>query len=63
MCMMCDDNIEAARPMKCPRCTHVFRGLGWEGIDAHWDARHLDICSYDAFWSQLCRKHKSGIPE
>jgi|HubBroStandDraft_6_1064221.scaffolds.fasta_scaffold1518772_1 hypothetical protein len=28
-------------PKICPECDHVFLGNGWDGIDAHWKARHV----------------------
>ncbi len=27
----------------CPECGHVFQGNGWDGIDAHWRAKHEGI--------------------
>jgi hypothetical protein len=33
-------------PKVCPLCDHVFQGNGWDGIDAHWKARHLDVMPY-----------------
>jgi len=33
---------------RCPECPHVFRGKGWDGIDAHWKARHL--VPYEEAW-------------
>jgi hypothetical protein len=34
----------------CPECHHVFQGNGWDGIDAHWKARHETIMPYDEAW-------------
>ncbi len=45
-------------PRVCPECRHVFKGNGWDGIDAHWKAKHLDVSSYREFWDSLCAKHK-----
>ncbi len=42
----------------CPECGHVFRGKGWDGIDAHWRAHHEGILSYEAFWTGLCDGHR-----
>ncbi len=35
---------------ECPECGHEFRGRGWEGIDAHWKARHEAIMPYAEAW-------------
>ena len=37
----------------CPECGHVFKGNGWDGIDAHWKARHEDIMPYAEAWPLL----------
>ncbi len=37
----------------CPECGHVFKGNGWDGIDAHWRAKHEDIMSYEQAWPLL----------
>lgn len=34
----------------CPECGHVFRGNGWDGIDAHWRAKHEDVMPYEEAW-------------
>ena len=34
----------------CPECGHTFQGKGWEGIDAHWRAKHEDIMPYKQAW-------------
>ncbi|HET7104752.1 MAG TPA: hypothetical protein VFI20_11750 [Terracidiphilus sp.] len=34
----------------CPVCGHRFRGRGWDGIDAHWRARHEAILPYERAW-------------
>jgi hypothetical protein len=34
----------------CPECPHVFRGKGWEGIDAHWKAKHEHLVPYEEAW-------------
>ena len=31
----------------CPECGHEFKGKGWEGIDAHWQAKHEDVLSFE----------------
>jgi len=35
---------------RCPECGHVFKGIGWGGIDAHWKSSHKDILEYSAAW-------------
>ncbi len=42
----------------CPVCDHVFQGKGWEGLDAHWKAKHQDVIPYEVLWNGLCEKHK-----
>ncbi len=37
----------------CPVCGHTFQGKGWEGIDAHWRAKHEDIMPYGEAWPLL----------
>ena len=37
---MSKDN-ETHTPKVCPVCRHVFQGIGWTGIDAHWRAQHI----------------------
>jgi len=34
----------------CPECSHEFQGNGWDGIDAHWRAKHGHIMSYEEAW-------------
>ena len=43
----------------CPECGHVFKGNGWDGIDAHWKSKHDDIMPYEDAWPLL----KSGTYE
>jgi len=38
----------------------VFKGKGWDGIDAHWRAKHEDVMSYEEFWDSLCDEHKAN---
>ena len=49
-------NQETLEKKVCPECGHVFQGSGWDGIDAHWRAKHEDIMPYGEAWPQL----KSG---
>ena len=37
----------------CPECNFQFQGGTWGGIDAHWNANHLDIMSYEEAWSLI----------
>lgn len=39
-----------AKVCPAPGCEKEFQGNGWDGIDAHWKAKHTDICSYEDFW-------------
>lgn len=40
-------------PKVCPECGHVFQGNGFDGIDAHWRARHNDIERYEEAWPSI----------
>jgi hypothetical protein len=40
----------------CPECGHRFQGNGWDGIDAHWKAKHDAVMAYEEAWPLL----KSG---
>ncbi len=37
----------------CPECGHVFKGNGWDGIDAHWRSKHEDVMPYEEAWPLL----------
>jgi hypothetical protein len=39
----------------CPECGHEFRGNGWDGIDAHWRAKHSHILAYEEAWPLISR--------
>ncbi|WP_208976413.1 hypothetical protein [Polycladidibacter hongkongensis] len=41
----------------CPECGHVFQGNGWDGIDAHWRAKHEDVMPYEQAWPLLKEGH------
>jgi len=58
-CLCCREKIKKERPRQCPVCNHIFRGNGWDGIDAHWRAKHEDIMPYEDFWKSLCDGHKN----
>jgi hypothetical protein len=34
----------------CPECGHQFKGNGFDGIDAHWRAKHEAIMPYKEAW-------------
>jgi len=34
----------------CPECSHSFKGNGFDGIDAHWRAKHNDVMTYEEAW-------------
>lgn len=45
---------EQAREAKvCPECGHVFKGNGWDGIDAHWKSKHDTVMPYAEAWPLL----------
>ncbi len=37
----------------CPECGHIFKGNGWDGIDAHWKSKHESIMPYEDAWPLL----------
>lgn len=37
----------------CPECGHVFKGNGWDGIDAHWRSKHEGVMPYEEAWPFL----------
>lgn len=61
-CRACERRTPKRGRARCPECDRTFRGPGWEGIDAHWKAHHLDVMSYEAFWSSLCAAHRAAEP-
>jgi hypothetical protein len=34
----------------CPECGYQFQGNGFDGIDAHWRAKHDHGMSYEEAW-------------
>ncbi len=62
-CRCCEAAIPVAGPRQCPECRHVFRGNGWDGIDAHWRAKHESTATYEEFWSSLCDGHLKDTRE
>ena len=59
-CLACRRGTPKHGPARCPECGHVFRGRGWDGIEAHWRARHTGVTTYEEFWSSLCPAHRSA---
>jgi hypothetical protein len=47
---------QCSRQFTCPECGHQFQGNDWDGIDAHWRAKHEEIMPYDEAWPLI----KSG---
>jgi hypothetical protein len=41
----------------CPECGHEFKGAGFDGIDAHWRAKHEAIMPYRKAWPLV----KAGV--
>ncbi|MFT4116541.1 hypothetical protein [Bradyrhizobium sp.] len=44
----------------CPECQHVFQGNGWDGIDAHWRAKHDHIMPYEEAWPLIRAETYAG---
>jgi len=44
----------------CPECGHVFQGNGWDGIDAHWKAKHEHVMPYADAWPLIREGKYSG---
>jgi hypothetical protein len=40
---------ECSRQFACAECGDQFPGNGWDGIDAHWRAKHEKIMPYEAW--------------
>ena len=67
-CLWCDAERKTSRSLEpghsreCPECDHVFKGHGWDGIDAHWKAKHAGtVMPYEGFWEGIsnCRRHRA----
>lgn len=43
------------RPRICRECGHVFQGDGWNGIDAHWRAKHERVVHSEDFSKSMCK--------
>ena len=61
-CLACAKQLPKRGRARCPPCGHVFRGSGWDGIEAHWKAKHQDVMPYKRFWGSLCAKHRTAAP-
>lgn len=61
-CPCCQKGLPKRGRPRCPECDHVFRGAGWDGIDAHWRARHRAVATYEGFWRALCDEHRAAEP-
>jgi hypothetical protein len=57
-CRCCESGQPIQTPKICPECGHVFKGNGWDGIDAHWKSKHEEVMPYKDFWTSLCAKHR-----
>ncbi len=42
--------VEDSNKRVCPECEHVFKGNGFDGIDAHWRAKHEHVMPYEEAW-------------
>ncbi len=56
-CLCCQKEQTPLLPRICPVCGHIFQGNGWDGIDAHWRAKHESLMPYNDFWNGLCAEH------
>jgi hypothetical protein len=58
-CLCCAKGMPADGPSQCPECAQVFKGRGWEGVDAHWKSKHTDVMPYEDFLASLCPAHRN----
>lgn len=61
-CLACRKRLPKRGRPRCPACGQAFKGRGWDGIDAHWKAHHLELMEYAAFWRSLCGEHRAAEP-
>lgn len=55
-------SVRASRqPKVCPECQHVFQGNGWDGIDAHWKAKHESAMPYKEAWPLIQTGTYNGV--
>jgi hypothetical protein len=66
-CLWCEEErssirrLEPGEPRQCPTYDQVFKGNGWDGIDAHWKAKHeRSKLPYQEFWEGIptCLRHR-----
>ena len=57
-CRCCEKKISVDGARQCPEFGHIFKGHGWDGIDAHWRAHHEQAVRYEEFWKGLCEAHR-----
>jgi hypothetical protein len=62
-CLCCSRNLPFSENKTCPLCGHGLMGMGWRGIDYHWQMRHEAELTFRAFWDGLCAAHRSEQPE
>ncbi len=60
-CGCCERSLPYELPRVCPECGHVFKGNGWDGIDAHWRSQHESVMKYEQFWESLCPRHRGSV--
>lgn len=60
-CACCKRSVPYELPRVCPECGYVFKGNGWDGIDAHWRSRHESVMRYEHFWESLCHRHRGYV--
>jgi hypothetical protein len=60
-CPCCERGLPCELPRVCPECDHVFKGNGWDGIDAHWRSQHESLMKYEQFWESLCDGHRGSV--
>jgi len=58
-CYCCERGSPTNGPRECPACGHVFQGVGWGGIDAHWRSKHESIMTFEAFMERRCEAHRA----
>lgn len=56
-CLCCHRNVPSEAQKQCPECGQHFKGIGWNGMDAHWKANHENVMPYQTFRAGLCKVH------
>ena len=62
-CLCCSRGIPVSERKVCPLCGHTLMGLGWWGVDFHWQSRHEAELPFREFWDGLCARHRANHPE